>query len=261
MSMGYGELQLENTDALLAKDITKGKRQIYGAIAAPLVTPVIPAIVTLVIFVLFGGTPPTAAVILFFGFISILLAFIAGLAASGVLAVRRNRLHKSIRERISARGIRAGEIEWFRSEIRSSEWRSLSEITRKDLLLGDAYRETLASRLTASQITKSSSREQSRMQKRLNRISQLKAANADDLKKEIGFDIDRIKSINMEAKQMLAEAESRLQMIEAASVRGTSIADSALALKKLSARAAALPLALESARIDDDILREIEEVD
>lgn len=256
--MVYGELQLENSDAQLVKDITKGKRQLYGAIAAPLVAPIIPAAITLVIFVLFGGTPPTAAVILFFGFISILLAFIAGLVGSGVLALRRSKLHKSIRERIAARGIRASELEWFRSEIRSAEWRSLGEITKKDLLLGDAYRETLASRLTASQITRSSSREQSKMQKRLNRISQLKAANADDLKQEIGGDIDRIKAINTEAKQMLAEAESRLQMIEAASVRGTSIADSALALKKLSARAAELPLALESARIDDDILREIE---
>ncbi len=35
---------------------------------------------------------------------------------------------------------------------------------------------------------------------------------------------------------MLAESEARLQMIEAAAVRGSSIADSELILKKLSAR-------------------------
>lgn len=57
---------------------------------------------------------------------------------------------------------------------------------------------------------------------------------------------------------MLAEAETRLQMIEAASVRGGSIADSELALKKLSARAAELPLALEEAKMAEEIRAELE---
>ena len=47
-------------------------------------------------------------------------------------------------------------------------------------------------------------------------------------------------------------------MIEAASRRGTNLVDNELALKKLSARTADLPLALESARMDDEIRREIE---
>ncbi|MGH9820067.1 MAG: hypothetical protein ACRD43_07835, partial [Pyrinomonadaceae bacterium] len=45
----------------------------------------------------------------------------------------------------------------------------------------------------------------------------------------------------------------------AAAVRGTSLADSELALKKLSARAAELPIALESAKLEEDIRRELEE--
>ena len=57
---------------------------------------------------------------------------------------------------------------------------------------------------------------------------------------------------------MLAEAEARLQMIEAAAVRGRSIADSELALKKLSSRSRNLPLALEEARMTEDIVRELE---
>jgi len=58
---------------------------------------------------------------------------------------------------------------------------------------------------------------------------------------------------------MLAEAEARLQMIDVASLRGSSIADSEIALKKLSARAAELPLALESARMTEEIRQELEE--
>jgi hypothetical protein len=60
---------------------------------------------------------------------------------------------------------------------------------------------------------------------------------------------------------MLAEAESRLQMIEAAASRGGSIADSELALKKLTARTAQLPLALESARMTEEIRLELEKED
>ena len=57
---------------------------------------------------------------------------------------------------------------------------------------------------------------------------------------------------------MLAEAESRLQMIEAAAMRGSNLADSELALKKLSARAKDLPLALEEAKMTEEIRAELE---
>ncbi|MCA1608880.1 MAG: hypothetical protein LC730_05410 [Acidobacteria bacterium] len=67
-----------------------------------------------------------------------------------------------------------------------------------------------------------------------------------------------LRSINDEANEMLVEAESRLHMIEAAAMRGSSIADSEIALKKLSARAKDLPLALEQAKISNEIRLEIE---
>jgi len=57
---------------------------------------------------------------------------------------------------------------------------------------------------------------------------------------------------------MLAEAETRLQMVEAASVRGSAVADSELILKKLSARASELPLALEEAKMAEEIRAELE---
>jgi len=50
-------------------------------------------------------------------------------------------------------------------------------------------------------------------------------------------------------------------MIEAAATRGGSIADSEIALKKLSARTAELPLALESAKMTEEIRLELEKED
>ena len=73
----------------------------------------------------------------------------------------------------------------------------------------------------------------------------MKSERAEDFRSQIARDAEKIGSINEEAKIMLAEAEARLQMIEAAATRGRSVADSELALKKLSVRSSTLPLALK----------------
>ena len=163
-----------------------------------------------------------------------------------------------MRERIAADGIRAEEIDWFRNEIKSSEKRALKDLERADAMLADAYRETLASRLTATRILKSSKRELLLTRRRENKIKYLNAEKSAEFRAEIKRDEDKIKTINEEARQMLAEAESRLHMIEAAAMRGTNLADSELALQKLSARAKELPLALEEAKIAEEIRAELE---
>ena len=86
----------------------------------------------------------------------------------------------------------------------------------------------------------------------------MKSERADDFRSQIEKDAEKIASINEEAKLMLVEAEARLQMIEAAATRGSNLADSELALKKLSARSETLPIALEEARMTDEIKRELE---
>jgi len=131
----------------------------------------------------------------------------------------------------------------------------------RDPLLADAYRETLASRLTASRIVKTSKRELLLMQKRQNKLKYLRADSSKKFLDELQTDVEKIKSINGEAKQMLAEAEARLQMIDVAALRGSSIADSEIALKKLSARASELPIALESARMTEEIRAELEQAE
>jgi len=253
------DLNGSNLMSQIAKsDISRGRKLAIGATAAPIAFGLTPAIVTFALLMLTSGGPPVAAVILFIGIIVTALAFLSGLAVSAVLLKRRSVWSRDMRERIAANGIRAEEINWFRKEIKSNEKRALKAVSARDPLLGDAYRETLASRLTATRIVRSATRELVFAKRRHSSLKQLNSARAEDFQAEIAADIEKIEGIKSEAKQMLAEAETRLQMIEAAASREGSLADSELALKKLSARSADLPLALESAKMSREIRSEIE---
>lgn len=240
------------------KELSKGKRMKIAAVSAPIILTTLPIIFFGIIFALFSTAPPIGISILFLGAVAAAIGFISGLIISGVLTYKYSNWTMEMRERIAADGIRADEIDWFRKELKTSEKNMLGEISRKDLLLADAYRETLASRLTATRIVKSSRQELVFAKRRQNKIKYLKTEKNGEFQQEIQTDIDKISSIKKESEQMLAEAETRLQMIEAASRRGGTLADSELALKKLSARARELPLALESAKMDEEIRKEIE---
>ena len=240
------------------RDLSRGRNLKIGAASAPVLLGGIPAALTFVLLFLFGSTPPVAASIFFLGMIISLVGFVFGLGLSGFFAVRYGRWTSEMRERIAAHGIRADEIEWFKKELRPSEKRALRDITARDAMLADAYRDTLASRLTATRIVKSSRKELTLMQRRQNKVKALRSTIAQQFQGQIANDIKRVSEIQDEARQMLAEAESRLQIIEAAASRGGNIADSELALKRLSARAAELPIALESAKMTEEIRQELE---
>ena len=239
-------------------DIIYGRKLKIGAISAPVLMTVVPVVVTLILVLLAASGPPVAAVMMFAGLIATIIGFVVGVAIAVFLTHRRSVWTKEMRERIAASGISAGEIGWFKNELKSSEKRALKAVEARDLMLGDAYRETLASRLTATRIVRSSKRELMFARKRQGSLKQLKSTRADEFQAEIVRDISKISKINDEAKLMLSEAEARLQMIEAAASRGGNLADSELALKKLSARAAELPLALESAKMAEEIRMEME---
>lgn len=239
-------------------EYARGKKLMIGAVAAPVILTVLPAVITIVLTLLAASGPPAAAVILFFGIVATVIGFLIGIFITGLLVHKRTVWSKEMRERIAADGIKAEEIEWFRNELKSNEKRALKAVEARDLLLADAFRETLASRLTASRIVRSSKRELQLAKRRQNSLKQLKSASAAEFQAEVGRDIEKIGKINDEAKLMVSEAEARLQMIEAAASRGGNLADSELALKKLSARTAQLPLALESAKMADEIRVELE---
>ena len=240
------------------KDLAYGRKLRLGAIASPLVLLLVPALITIVLMLVAASSPPVAAVVLFFGFVATTIGFLSGIAISLILTYKRTKWTREMRERIAADGIRADEIEWFFAEMKPSEKRALRDITARDLLLGDAYRETLASRLTATRIIRNSRRELSMAKKRQNSLKQLRSARSSEFQAQLGEDITKISGIHNEAREMLAEAESRLAMIEAASSRAGGLADNELALKKLSARANELPIALEAAKVADEIRDELE---
>ncbi len=241
------------------RELARGRNLKIAAWTAPLLLTTIPAALFLALTLILGTTPPVAFTIFVLGIIITAIGFVAGLTASGLFAYRYSNWTNEMREKIAADGIRAEEIEWFRHELKSNEKRALKDIGRSDLLLADAYRETLASRLTATRIVKSSKKELFLTQRRKLKLKQLKSEKADEFRSQIERDAKKVASINEEAKLMLTEAEARLQMIEAAATRGRSLADSELALKKLSTRSQTLPLALEEARMTDEIKRELED--
>ncbi len=241
------------------RELARGRNLKVAAYAAPVILTALPAIVTGILFVLFATTPPSAATILFFGFVITLVGFLKGLVLAGIFAYKHSNWSKEMRERIAAGGISADELDWFRNELTSHEKKALKDLERADVMLLDAYRETVASRLTASRIMKSSRREMQLTERRRLKLKGLKSENAQRFREEIEKDKVKIAGIRDEAQDMLIEAESRLQMIEAAALRGGGMADSEMALKKLSARASTLPLALEEAKVAREIVAELEQ--
>ncbi|CAN5618611.1 hypothetical protein BH24ACI2_BH24ACI2_11590 [soil metagenome] len=251
--------QLEPRYEVTRKDLAKDKALKYGAWTAPVLLSVAPALVFFILFFLLGSTPPAAATFFFLSIISLIAGFVLGLIATGGILYYRSRWLAKVRERIAVDGIKAQEVDWFKSELKTAEKKSLSEIETKDLLLADAFRDTLAARLTATRILKSTKHELLLVQRRQNKLKYLKSENSLNLQEELKDDLEKLKKIQTEAGEMLSEAETRLHMIEAVSRRGTNLTDTELALKKLSARTAELPLALESAKMEAEIRKELEQ--
>jgi len=240
------------------REMARGRNLKMAAIGSPIVLTVLPAVITLIATLVFATSPPMAATIFFLGAVITLIGFIKGMLLTGLFSYRYSKWKDATRERIAADGIKAEEIDWFARELRPAEKRALKDISARDLLLADAFKETLASRLTATRIIRSSKKELNQAQRRQLKLRNLKSENLAEFQKQIGKDIEKLTGINSDAKLMLAEAESRMQMIEAAAARGGGLTDSELALKKLSARSESLPLALEEAKMAEEIRKEIE---
>lgn len=250
--------ELTGRYGVTAKELARGRNLKIAAVGAPLALTILPAVVFLVLFVLFAGNPPAAVTLLFFGILSTVIGLLIGLGISAGLMYKHFHWTNEMRERIAADGIKAEEIGWFTKELNGTEKKALKAMASADPLLEDAFRETLASRLTATRIVRSSKRELQLAERRKQKLKYLKSERSGDFQQEIKKDIEKLSSINNEAKQMLAEAESRLAMIEAAAMRGSNMADNELALKKLTARTSELPLALEAAKMEDEIRKELE---
>ncbi|MEZ5306848.1 MAG: hypothetical protein R2684_06855 [Pyrinomonadaceae bacterium] len=252
--MGEDLIRYEVTNS----DLRKDKMMRYGAAGLPLVTAALPAGLFFGLTLLSGATP-VAGMFLILSVISLFAGFILGSIGSGVVLYRRSKWLAELRDRIAADGIKTNEVNWFRKELKSEEKKVLAELESRNPLLGDAYRETLASRLTATRIIQSSGRELVLAKRRKNKIKYLNSEKLEEFSAEIDRDVETLSQIREDAREMEAEALSRLQMIEAAARRGSELAGTEVALKRLSERSRELPLALEAAKIEDEIRRELNE--
>lgn len=230
----------------------------YGAPLAPVALALPLPIVFIALYALFGTTTSAAAFYIFMALITGGAGFLLGLIVMLAMFWRRAAWLKSLRERLASDGIKTSEVVWFEKELTSAERKSLRELDRSDRMLADAYRETLASRLTATRILGSTRDELLLVQRRQNKLKYLKGENTQSLQQELQEDQKRLETVRGEADSLLVEAKTRLEAIEAAARRGTQLAGSEQALRQLSERTQQLPLALESARIEDEIRRELD---
>jgi hypothetical protein len=249
--------ELQTGYEITRKDLAKDKLLKIGAWSLPIALSLIPALIFFTLF-LFSTVTPTSAVLLFLTIASLIGGFVLGLLISGGLMIYRSRWHAQVRERLAVDGIKAEEVEWFKNELTTNERKSLQEIEGKNLLLADAFRDTLAARLTATRIIKSSKQELSLIQRRKNKLKYSKTENSATFQSELENDFKKLTSIKNEAEAMRLEAENRLHQIESVSRHGSNFSETEFALKKLSARTAELPLALESARMEEEIRKELE---
>lgn len=229
-----------------------------GAPLAPVLLALPLPIVFVALYALFGATTSAAAFYLFMALITGGAGFALGLIVMLLLFWYRAAWLKNLRERLAVDGIKTSEVRWFKRELTSHERRALRELDRSNRLLADAYRETLASRLTATRILNSSRDELLLVQRRQNKLKYLKSDNSAALQQELADDQKRLETVRSEADVLLTESKMRLEAIEAAARRGTQLAGNEQALRQLSERTQQLPLALEAARIEDEIRRELD---
>jgi hypothetical protein len=243
---------------LTRRDLVKNDLLRWSPLASPVIFSVLPAVILFIAGLVLGGSPAGTAVFIFSALIALVVGFVFSLLIAGGLMIYRQGWLVKLRERIAVDGIKAHEVRFFTNELKTQEKKALRDIERSNRLLADAYRETLASRLTAARILKSTKTELMLIQRREGKLKYLKGETSTSLQEELKGDRKRLTEIQDSAKEMRIEAETRLQMIEAASRRGTNMADTELALQKLRANTEELPLALEAVKMEEELRRELE---
>jgi hypothetical protein len=240
---------------LSGKDARTAALLKYSPWIAVFLTSIPVPLVWLVLF-LFSTTTEAAAVYLLLAGLSLALGFALGLVIAAILLVYKKNWLSKLRDRLASDGITANEVVWFRSELTSAERKSLSEIERSNPLLADAYLETLASRLTASRIMSRSRKEILKVERHINRARTVRTAESDALQKDLAEDHKRLKNVYSQATEHLNQAKTRLQVIETTANRKLTQGETDQMMRRLGSAQDQLPLVLEIAQLEQQILRE-----
>lgn len=250
-------MTIEDRNKLTGTDRMKARMLRLAPWLAPILF-ALPGPILFFFLYLMATTVEASALYIFLALVSLAVGSVAGLIVALFLIFYRKRWLGKVREKLANNGITADEISWFASEMTSSERQALEQIENQNQLLADAYRETLAARLTASRVVGSAKRNLLLVERRLNRTSYMQGQTTATLQEELQADRVRLERVQQEGIERRSEAEARLQMIEAAASRGQSWTETNAALQRLSSTQAHLPLALESARIDQQVREDVE---
>jgi hypothetical protein len=194
-----------------------------------------------------------------FALTSLAVFSVFGLAAAAAVFLYRKFWERRLRERLASDGVTADELELFASELSAEQRRTLKEMGARQPLLADAYRETLAARLTAARVLARARGDAEQVERRLQSVSGLRAAGRAELEEDLHKDRLRLERVRREADEHAREMDARLQMIEAIASRDASQADTELALKRLGSVRENRPLTLDSIRQGQDALEEVEQ--
>jgi hypothetical protein len=214
----------------------------------------VPPIVLFLAYLLTGAS----TVFLVLTISSIPFSLIAAMITALVLLFLRRKWTRKLRDHLASDGVTADEVEYFLAELTSGERRALREMEKRQPLLADAYRETLALRLNASRLSANARRNLLLVERRINRARYLNAADTAVLIEELGRDRARLDVLKQEAASRRAEAEARLQMIEAAASRGASWTETNYMLQRLDEGRKHLPLGLENERAEQQFREDID---
>ncbi|CAN5780477.1 hypothetical protein BH18ACI4_BH18ACI4_18280 [soil metagenome] len=226
-------------------------------IAFPLVA--LPFPVVFFFLFLTSAATDAAAVYLLLAGIGLVLGALAGGLVLILLYIYRQRWWLRLRDKLAADGIVASEVAWFSSELSTAERKTLLETSKHSPLLADAYREVLASRLTASRIIAKTDKELVKVRSGINRARSLAGTDTSSLLIDLVADQMKLQSLKDEASARLAESRARLQTIEAAASRSLNQADTDAMLRRLSATQDHMPLVIELDQIERKSLQEAEQ--
>ena len=182
-----------------------------------------------------------------------------GLIAAFVVYTYRRFWERRLRERLASDGVTADELSLFESELAPGQRRALREMEARNPLLADAYRETLAARVTAARVLARARTDAEQVERRMQSLSGLQAKGRAEVEEDLRKDRERLERVRREADEHAREMDARLQLIEAVASRDASQAETELALKRLGTVSDNRPLALDSVRESQEALEEIEQ--
>jgi hypothetical protein len=189
---------------------------------------------------------------------SLVVASFFGLLAALAVVFYRRLWERRLRDRLASDGVTADELSWFTPELTAAERRSLEHLSAQNPLLADAYRETLAARLTAARLLAHSRSEAAAVERRLQSAAALPAESRRQLEDDLHEDRARLARVQTEAAEHHREAEARLQTIEAMAERDASHAETELSLQRLGSLRENIPLGLTAARLEQEARAEVE---